>query len=159
MFFKKNKKVTCPECHQETDSSAGNCLKCGAILLSSGYSDESKSYSKTYTLEGTKEDQLSDSPRHKDPEEAIEQIKETITLELSKLGGGRNKYVAAIIAMLIGFLGLHKFYLGETLKGVLYILFFWTGIPILLALIDGVVLLSMSDEEFKARYIDKNFSI
>ena len=43
----------------------------------------------------------------------------------------KNKVIAAILALLFGGLGLHKFYLGKILWGVIYLLFCWTGIPCL----------------------------
>ena len=41
----------------------------------------------------------------------------------------KNKSVAAILALLLGLFGIHKFYLKETGKGILYLLFCWTAIP------------------------------
>ena len=41
----------------------------------------------------------------------------------------KNKIVAAILAILLGSLGVHKFYLGQTFKGILFLIFCWTYIP------------------------------
>ncbi|MDB9505721.1 TM2 domain-containing protein [Microcystis aeruginosa CS-338/01] len=38
----------------------------------------------------------------------------------------RNRTIAALLAFFLGYLGIHKFYLGENLAGILYLLFFWT---------------------------------
>lgn len=64
----------------------------------------------------------------------------------------RNKTVAAILALLLGGLGIHKFYLGRGGMGVVYLLFCWTFIPIVLGLIDGIVLLVMDDRVFNFKY-------
>jgi len=64
----------------------------------------------------------------------------------------KSKLTAGLLALLLGDFGLHKFYLDETKSGVIYLLFSWTLIPALIALIDGIVLLTMSDEEFNAKY-------
>ena len=62
----------------------------------------------------------------------------------------RNKYIAAIIAFFFGYLGAHKFYLGKHGQGILYLIFFCISwIP---ALIDMVILLAMSDDDFDAKY-------
>jgi TM2 domain-containing membrane protein YozV len=65
---------------------------------------------------------------------------------------GKNKLTAALLALFIGGFGVHKFYLGQNGVGVVYLLFCWTFIPALLALIDFIVLLGMSDKEFVQKY-------
>lgn len=66
--------------------------------------------------------------------------------------GSKNRTSAALWAFFLGGFGAHKFYLGQTGKGILYILFFWTLIPSFLALISFVRFLCMSDVEFNLRY-------
>ena len=53
----------------------------------------------------------------------------------------KNRTLAGVLAILTGTLGIHKFYLGQWKKGLLYLLFFWTGIPMLLSLLEGAHLL------------------
>jgi TM2 domain-containing membrane protein YozV len=65
---------------------------------------------------------------------------------------GRNRITAALFALLLGGLGAHKFYLGSPGLGVLYLLFCWTFVPAIVGLIEGIVLLSMSDQDFAAKY-------
>jgi TM2 domain-containing membrane protein YozV len=65
---------------------------------------------------------------------------------------GRNRLLAALLAILLGTIGAHKFYLGRNTQGVVYLLFFWTLIPTVLGIIEGVVYLSMSDASFSAKY-------
>lgn len=65
---------------------------------------------------------------------------------------GKERIVAALLAFFLGGIGAHKFYLGETSSGILYLIFSWTGIPTILALIDGIRYLSMTDEAFSYRY-------
>lgn len=78
---------------------------------------------------------------------------ETATSALNKkTPKGRNKWVAIIIAFFFGFLGGHKFYLGKTLHGVLYLLFCWSGITALLAIFDIIMLLMKTEEEFEKIY-------
>lgn len=64
----------------------------------------------------------------------------------------KSRISAALFAFFLGGFGAHKFYLGQTGKGVLYLLFFWTLIPSILAFISFVRFLCMSDGEFAQRY-------
>ena len=52
----------------------------------------------------------------------------------------------------LGGLGVHKFYLGQTGLGFLYLIFFWTFIPALVAFIEFIIYLTMSDEAFAEKY-------
>ncbi len=65
-----------------------------------------------------------------------------------------NKKIAAgILAILVGALGVHKFYLGYTKEGILQILsnlLCWLGS--LIGLIEGIIYLTKSDEEFYQTY-------
>lgn len=58
----------------------------------------------------------------------------------------KNKNIAGVLAMLAGTVGLHKFYMGEWKKGLLYLLFFWTAIPTIMGIIDGARLFTQEAE-------------
>ena len=64
----------------------------------------------------------------------------------------KSKTTAVVLALFLGGFGIHRFYLGETGKGVMYLVFCWTGIPALIALIDFLSLLLMSEEAFNQKY-------
>jgi TM2 domain-containing membrane protein YozV len=68
----------------------------------------------------------------------------------------KNKIVAGVFGILLGAFGIHKFYLGQVGYGILYLLFCWTGIPSIVGLIEGILYLVMSDEEFDAKYNKTN---
>jgi len=48
----------------------------------------------------------------------------------------KDEVVGVLLALFLGGLGAHKFYMGETGLGILYLVFFWTGIPALVAFIE-----------------------
>jgi TM2 domain-containing membrane protein YozV len=64
----------------------------------------------------------------------------------------KNKLVAALLAIFLGGIGAHKFYLQKTGMGILYLVFFWTGIPAIIGLIEGLMYLATSDQDFAAKY-------
>lgn len=64
----------------------------------------------------------------------------------------KDKNVAAILALFLGGIGVHKFYLGRIGVGVMYLLFSLTFIPTVLGLIDFFVLALMEKDEFDRRF-------
>jgi TM2 domain-containing membrane protein YozV len=50
-----------------------------------------------------------------------------------------NKIAYVVLAIVIGDFGIHKFYAGKIGLGIVYLLFFWTGIPAIIGLIEGIV--------------------
>lgn len=50
-----------------------------------------------------------------------------------------NKLAYVLCALLVGGIGVHKFYAGRIGFGIVYFLFCWTFIPALIALIEGIV--------------------
>jgi len=66
--------------------------------------------------------------------------------------GTKNKIVAALLAIFLGGFGIHKFYLGKTAQGVIYLIFFWTFIPAIVGFIEGIIYLTKSDEDFARAY-------
>ena len=61
----------------------------------------------------------------------------------------RDETAGVLLAIFLGGLGIHHFYLGRTLPGVLYLVFSWTGIPTLLGWIE-CFLMSSRVREYNA---------
>lgn len=68
----------------------------------------------------------------------------------------RNKFVAALLALLVGPLGIHRFYVGRVGSGIAMLLLSFSVIGLLVsvpwALIDMIRYLIMSNGEFAERY-------
>lgn len=77
-------------------------------------------------------------------------------VEQPSTGRERNsdQIVAGILAILVGGLGVHKFYQGNMRNGVLYLCFFWTAIPALLGLIEGILMLLADEAEYERKWAD-----
>jgi len=81
----------------------------------------------------------------------------------SACAGAKNKLTAGLLAILLGWLGLHKFYLGYTKEGVITLLLSLvlgvltigvvTGVIIIISIIEGITYFTKSDEEFDRIYV------
>jgi len=67
-------------------------------------------------------------------------------------GDKKSRTVAAVLALLVGGLGAHHFYLNNVALGIIYLVFCFTFIPALLAFIEAIIFLTMSDDAFDAKY-------
>ena len=84
--------------------------------------------------------------------EVTKPIEPEVTLPQVRHPAKKEKFIAILLAFLIGPFGVHKFYLDENRAGVLYLCFFWTFVPTILTYLDIFRLLLMSDEDFDNRY-------
>lgn len=66
--------------------------------------------------------------------------------------GRKDRMVALIITFFFGCCGGQYFYYGNYVAGVINLLFCWTLIPSLWAIVHFLILLGMSDQAFNAKY-------
>lgn len=66
--------------------------------------------------------------------------------------GDKDRVTAGVLAILLGTFGVHKFYMGKTGLGLVYLCLSWTGLPTLAGIIEGIIYLTKSDEEFQREY-------
>ncbi|MFA5001181.1 MAG: TM2 domain-containing protein [Candidatus Paceibacterota bacterium] len=64
----------------------------------------------------------------------------------------KNRSVAILLALFLGGIGIQKFYLNKPGQGVLCVLFCWTFIPAIIALIDVIRFLAMGEDKFQKLY-------
>ena len=55
---------------------------------------------------------------------------------------------AILWCFFLGWVGAHKFYMGKNGLGTIYLLLFWTQVPGLIAFLDLIKLITMSDDDF-----------
>jgi len=69
-------------------------------------------------------------------------------------GGENKKVIAGLLAIFIGSLGIHKFILGYTKEGIIQIVasFVTCGLAGIIPLIEGIIYLTKTDEEFYNTY-------
>ncbi len=73
---------------------------------------------------------------------------------MASVPGAEKKVPAGVLGILLGWLGIHKFYLGYTKEGIIQIvLSLACGIGGIIGLIEGIIYLTKSDEEFAKTYV------
>ena len=122
----------CTNCGNEVDEKAVACIKCGVPPRS----QKKFCYNCGIDVNASQ----------------VMCVKCGVKLSEGSVGGEKNKTTAGILALLVGGLGVHKFYHGSIGWGILYILFVWTGVPTILALIEGILYLTMSEAAYDAKY-------
>ena len=73
----------------------------------------------------------------------------------------KSKVAAGLLALFLGWLGVHKFYLGYSTQGVIHILITFLGALLIvgpavcgiISLVEGIIYLTKSDEEFQRIYV------
>ena len=69
-----------------------------------------------------------------------------------------KKVLAGVLAIVLGALGIHKFILGYTKEGVIMLLvtsfnlWFWSMVTGIIGLVEGIIYLTKTDEEFIDTY-------
>lgn len=62
----------------------------------------------------------------------------------------KSKGAFVLLALFLGGLGIHRMYLGNWGLGILYLLFCWTGIPMVIAFVEAIVIgLNRNDPRFE----------
>ena len=64
----------------------------------------------------------------------------------------KSRGISILLALFLGGIGAHKFYLERPLQGILYLVFCWTFIPAIIALIEALNFAFMSQRTFAERY-------
>ena len=79
----------------------------------------------------------------------------TTNMSDAKPPGAEKKIAAGICGILLGGLGIHKFILGYTKEGIIQLIVSVAtcGIGSIIGLIEGIIYLTKSDEEFVKTYV------
>jgi TM2 domain-containing membrane protein YozV len=72
------------------------------------------------------------------------------------VSGADKKIAAGLLALFLGTFGLHKFYLGYVTAGLITLvvtLFSCGTIMFFIGIVEGIIYLTRSDEQFTATYV------
>ena len=77
---------------------------------------------------------------------------------MSTVPGADKKVLAGVMGILFGGLGIHRFILGDTSGGLIRIVIsvVTCGVGSVIGLIEGIIYLTKTDEDFVATYIEGN---
>lgn len=64
----------------------------------------------------------------------------------------KSKGLAMTLCFFLGWMGAHEFYLRKYLSGSLYLIFFWTAIPLFLSILDFILLFLTPKSVFHKMY-------
>ena len=139
------KPKTCPQCGAPLDEGAPECEYCGerfAPIFDEAQSQPQSQYegaqnAQQYPQQYPQPSETSGYPTYEDADKSLPY---------------KNRLIAALLAFFLGTIGIHKFYLGKTFTGILYLVFCWTGIPSLISFFEAIILLCSSDESFERKY-------
>ncbi|RQG93179.1 NINE protein [Natrarchaeobius halalkaliphilus] len=136
-----------------------HCLNCGDQIKAEAAVCPTCGFNQSDTLEGSHEDRAENEKYCVECGATINRQAEIcpecgVRQPSASGSGDTDKIAAGVLALLLGGLGAHKFYQGRMKLGVLYLCFFWTGIPALLGLIEGILMLIADDDEYERKYAD-----
>jgi len=83
---------------------------------------------------------------------SVSYVAATPGVAVAAAGAGKDKMVAGILGILLGGLGIHHFYLGNTTMGIIYIVLACVGVSPILGLVDGIIYLTKPDDQFQRNY-------
>ena len=122
----------CTKCGAINDDLAQYCTTCQAPLspVSSGYSAVNSEY------------------------QPMQAVHPGAMVDWKAMGADK-KIVAGICAILVGWLGVHKFILGYTTEGIIQLVLgiLTCGLTSIIGIIEGILYLTKSDEDFVRTYI------
>ena len=126
--------MKCPQCGAPIDPNASECKFCGEKLASQQVAQQQSTMQQ--------------------PTIIIQQpmMQQPYNPGINPNWPVKSKVTAGVLALLLGGLGIHKFYLGKIGMGILYIVFCWTFIPALVAFVEGILYLTSSDEQFQLKH-------
>ena len=123
----------CPQCGAPIDPGATECKFCGEKLAVQ---------------------QAAQQVQQPQPQVVIQQAapQQVYVSGINPSWPVKSKVAAGILAIFLGGIGVHKFYLGNVGMGILYLCFCWTGIPAVIGFIEGIIYLCSNDENFQLKH-------
>ncbi len=141
--------INCPECGKEISEQATSCPSCGTPINNSANKKFCQHCGGQIDKDcvicpkcGKQVGEISNTTKENSPiiinnnNSASSSASATATVVgngVIPYGKPVNKLVYCLLALFMGGIGVHKFYAGQMGKGIMFLLFCWTGIPAIIA--------------------------
>ena len=161
--MKRGKFMICKNCSANIDDNVAFCPYCGAHNDAQGSQQNAQGYQQSQNEYYNQNEQQSGQyfyngqQNHQYQQQNTNYNPQQMNTEPTK-----DKLVAGLLAIFLGTLGIHKFYLGYTKSGVIMLLVslltFGVGATVMavIALIEGILYLTKSDAEFYQTYVQNS---
>ena len=125
----------CPQCGAPIDPGATECKFCGEKLAVQQAAQQVQQPQTVYI-------------QQPQPQVVIQQAapQQVYMTGINPAWPVKSKVAAGLLAIFLGGIGVHKFYMGKIGMGILYLLFCWTGIPACVGFIEGIIYLVLSEK-------------
>lgn len=141
----------CPQCGAPIDLGATECKFCGEKFATQ---QANQQFQQQYQQpqQNTQYQQYQQQPQPRPSYQQQPQPQLYYTTAINPAWPVKSKTVAGLLAIFLGAFGVHKFYLGKTGAGLLYLIFCWSYIPGLIGFIEGIIYLCSNDENFQLKH-------
>ena len=155
--MKRGKFMICKNCSANIDDNVAYCPYCGVPNDAQQGSQQSQNENYNQNEQQSGQYFYNGQQNHQYQQQNMNYNPQQMNTESTK-----DKLVAGLLAIFLGTLGIHKFYLGYTKSGVIMLLVslltFGVGATVMavIALIEGILYLTKSDAEFYQTYVQNN---
>lgn len=163
IIMKRGKFMICKNCSANIDDNVAFCPYCGAHNDAQGSLQNAQGYQQSQNEYYNQNEQQSGQYFYNGQQnQQYQQQNVNYNPQQMNTEPTKDKLVAGLLAIFLGTLGIHKFYLGYTKSGVIMLLVslltFGVGATVMavIALIEGILYLTKSDAEFYQTYVQNN---
>lgn len=161
--MKRGKFMICKNCSANIDDNVAFCPYCGVHNDAQGSQQNAQGYQQSQNEYYNQNEQQSGQYFYNGQQnQQYQQQNVNYNPQQMNTEPTKDKLVAGLLAIFLGTLGIHKFYLGYTKSGIIMLLVslltFGVGATVMavIALIEGILYLTKSDAEFYQTYVQNN---